>query len=401
MTGSVKSYDIVVAGGGLSGMVAAAAFGQLGLDTLCVDPMIPVTTRDDAGADLRTTALLQPSRAFLERIGLWERLAPHASELQFMRIADAGGVAGEAREVRDFDAGDIGDLPFGWNLPNWLLRRELAAVLAGSASVTHRTGVSVTGVLGRLREARLNLSDGGRVRARLVVAADGRNSALRSAAGIGVRRTLYGQKALAFAVGHDVPHQNVSTEVHRSGGPFTLVPLPDFNGRPSSAVVWMERGPEAARLMALTEADFNSEMTLRSCGLLGPLDLISRRTAWPIISQIADRFYSERMALVAEAAHVVPPIGAQGLNMSLGDIRALVDLASSDPEDFGSETQLSRYNRARRPEVLVRVLGVDALNRASMIDAQALRDLRMRGLGMLHGLPMVRRTLMKAGLGAG
>jgi 2-octaprenyl-6-methoxyphenol hydroxylase len=194
-----------------------------------------------------------------------------------------------------------------------------------------RPGIGTAQLLTRETEARVTLSDGARLRARLVIAADGRNSAVREAAGIDVRTTRYGQKALAFAVTHPIPHENVSTEIHRSGGPFTLVPLPDYTGedgiaRPSSAIVWMERGPEVRRLMALDTPEFEAEMTERSAHLFGPLTLVSRRTVWPIISQTAEALSAERVALVAEAAHVVPPIGAQGLNMSLADIRTLLDL---------------------------------------------------------------------------
>ncbi len=154
------------------------------------------------------------------------------------------------------------------------------------------------------------------------------------------KTTRYGQKALAFAVTHPIPHDNVSTEIHRSGGPFTLVPLPDLNGMPSSAVVWMEEGPEVQRLAALPQAEFEAAMNARSCCLLGPLTLASRRTVWPIISQIAERMYAERIALVAEAAHVVPPIGAQGLNMSLGDMRVLLELAEAAPDRLGDAAML-------------------------------------------------------------
>ena len=124
MTAAVEDVDILIAGGGIAGMAAAAAFGRLGLRTLCVDPEPPVTQREAPGADLRTTAFLQPAQAFLDRIRLWDRLAPHASPLRVMRIVDAGGALPEARTIRDFDAAEIGDRPFGWNLPNWLLRRE-------------------------------------------------------------------------------------------------------------------------------------------------------------------------------------------------------------------------------------------------------------------------------------
>ena len=396
----VIETDILVSGGGVAGLTAAVAFGQAGFRVICVDPAPPVTSRDAVGADLRSTAFLQPSRDFLDRVGLWDRLAGHATPLQVMRIVDAGGETTAPRASHDFNAADIGDLPFGWNLPNWLLRREMVAALADLPNVDFRPGTGTAHVLTREAEARVSLSDGSRVRARLIIAADGRNSPVRQAAGIPVRTTRYGQKALAFAVGHAIPHDNVSTEIHRTGGPFTLVPLPDHDGRPSSAVVWMERGPEAARLFDLDVPAFEAAMSERSAHLFGPLSLITRRTIWPIISQTAARMEGERVALVAEAAHVMPPIGAQGLNMSLADLRVLLDLAEGDRAGLGNTTMLRAYHRARHAEVVARVTGIDALNRASMVDAQVLRDLRMRALNAFYGVAPVRRTLMRAGLGA-
>jgi len=398
--GDLIDTDIFISGGGVAGLTAAAAFGRAGFSVICADPAPPITEATAEGADLRSTAFLQPSRDFLERVGLWPRLERHATPLQVMRIVDAGGELPEARVAHDFNASDISDLPFGWNLPNWLLRREMVTHLEGLANVTFLPGTGTAHLLTREAEARVTLSNGARLRAKLVVGADGRNSPVREAAGIGVTTTRYGQKALAFAVTHPVPHENVSTEIHRSGGPFTLVPLPDHEGRPCSAVVWMERGPEVARLAALPEAAFNAEMTERSAGLFGALGLVSRRTVWPIISQSAQRMEGERLALIAEAAHVVPPIGAQGLNMSLADLRVLLDLAEGHRDDPGARDLLTRYHRARHAEVLARVTGIDALNRASMAGAQGARDLRMRALNAFYSVAPVRRVLMRAGLGA-
>ncbi len=327
-----ETTDILISGGGVAGLTAAAAFGTAGFSVICVDPAPPVTDEGDAGADLRTTAFLQPSRRVLQEAGLWSRLAPHAAALKIMRIVDAGGAEPEPRIVKDFDAAEIGDEPFGWNFPNWLLRRETVARLSDLPNVQFRPGTATRSVLTRESEARVTLSDGAQVAARLLIAADGRSSPVREALAIGVKTMRYGQKALAFAVTHPIPHDGVSTEVHRSGGPFTLVPLPDRDGKPCSAVVWMERGPEVLRLADLPVTEFEAEMFARSAGLFGPLTLVTRRSVWPIISQIADRFCAERTALLAEAAHVVPPIGAQGLNMSLADLACLLDLAKAAPE---------------------------------------------------------------------
>lgn len=388
--------DVLVSGGGVAGLTAAAAFGASGLSVLCVDPAPPVTEEGGAGADLRTTAFLQPSVDLLARIGLWDRLAPYATPLQVMRIVDAGGAEPVARLTRAFDASEISDKPFGYNLPNWLLRREISARLAELPGVEFRPGTGTAGLTVRDDAALVDLSDGSRVRARLVVAADGRNSPVREALGIGVRTIRYGQKALAFAVTHEIPHGNISTEIHRWGGPFTLVPLPDRDGKPSSAVVWMERGTEIARLRSLPREAFEVELNARSAGVLGHLTQATGLTEWPIISQIADRYTGPRTALIAEAAHVVPPIGAQGLNMSLADLSVLLDLMAPDP---GNAEALERYARARRPEALVRLMGIDALNRASMLTPRPLRDLRAAALGGLYALAPVRRTMMRAGLG--
>ena len=231
------------------------------------------------------------------------------------------------------------------------------------------------------------------------MAADGRASPLREAAGIEVDTTRYGQKALAFAVSHPEPHGNVSTELYLDGGAFVLVPLPDHEGRPSSAVVWMETGPRAQELAKLGIPEFEAEMTKRSCALFGPLTLVSRRTIWPIISQHADRIADERLALMAEAAHVVPPIGAQGLNMSLTDLRCLLDLAVARPEGLGDAQMLETYARTRSRDIRLRVEGIDILNRASMVTAPALRDARAVGLNALYATAPVRRMLMQMGLG--
>ena len=392
-----KTTDILISGGGVAGLTAAAAFGSAGFDVLCIEPTPPVTDATAPGADLRTTAFLTPSIAVLEAAGLWQRLAPQAAALQIMRIVDAGGTLQEPRQIKDFDAGEVSDHPFGWNLPNWLLRREMLARLGELPNVTLRTGVSTTALVTREDEALVTLSDGTQIAARLVVAADGRESTMRTAAGIGVKTFRYGQKALTFAVTHLVPHQNISTEIHRSGGPFTLVPLPDVDGKPASAVVWMERGPEALRLYTLPQAEFEDEINARSCLILGPLTLASKRMVWPMIAQVAQAMSAQRVALMAEAAHVVPPIGAQGLNMSLADLACLLELAQTHP--LGSDQMLQAYHRRRHAEVTARVLGIDALNRASMAEAPLLRDLRAAGLNLLHGFAPLRRTLMRAGLG--
>ena len=389
--------DIVIAGGGVAGLTAAAAFGTAGFRVTIVDPTPPVTVGDQDGSDLRTTAFLQPAQRFLETAGLWAKLDPFAAPLQVMRIVDIGT---DAPVTRDFNASDISDQPFGWNLPNWLLRREMVARLQELPNVDFRPGVGFKSMLARTSEIIVTLSDGAQLSAKLLIGADGRNSAVRQAACIGAKTMRYGQKALTFAVTHDAPHDNISTEIHRAGGPFTLVPLPDHEGRACSAVVWMDKGAEVNRLAALTEADFEDAANDRSGSLYGPLKLVTRRGVWPIISQIADEITAPRTALVAEAAHVMPPIGAQGLNMSLRDLSCLLDLATAQPDQLGTPAMLTAYARKRHPDIKLRITGIDALNRASMAGNPLAQSLRTKGIEALYGVAPVRRTLMQLGLGA-
>jgi 2-octaprenyl-6-methoxyphenol hydroxylase len=390
---------ILVSGGGIAELTAAAAFGSAGFSVICVDPAPPITDEHKPGADMRSTALLQPARDVLTDAGVWDDLASHTAPLQVMRIIDAGGEDGAPRSVKDFNAADISDLPFGWNIPNWRLRQVLAARLAALDTVDFRPGTAATSLFTRTSSARVGLSDGARIEARLVIAADGRNSPMREAANIGVTTHRYGQKALAFTVTHPIPHENISTEIHRTGGPFTLVPLPDRDGMPASAVVWMDDGAKSLARASAEVSVFEAEMSARSCHVLGPLTLTSERTVWPIISQKADRLSGERLALIAEAAHVVPPIGAQGLNMSLADTATLLALAKQTPEDLGSAAMLERYHRARVADISVRVQGIDLLNRTSQVEAQLLRDARAMGLNALHRVAPLRKTLMQLGLG--
>lgn len=388
--GPDNTADILIAGGGIAGMTAAAAFGALGKKVICLDPARNVD-------DSRTTALMQPSKALLERAGVWGKLCNQAAALQIMRIVDAGGDAGIARSVKDFNAAEISDQPFGWNLPNRLIRDALEKRIAEFPNVTLKRGLSVQSVLHRDTEVCATLSDQTRLRAGFLIAADGRNSTVRNALGIGVKTIRYDQRALTFTVTHSLPHQNISTEIHRSGGPFTLVPLPDLNGEPASAVVWMERSAEAERLRSLPPEQFEAEINLRSCACLGDLTPRSEIASWPMISQIAERLYGERTALIAEAAHVVPPIGAQGLNMSLADIGLLLDLSTKYP--LGSRDMLLAYNRQRLPQLRLRVGGIGMLNRSSMLGTPALRNLRAGFLETLYEIRPIRHALMKTGMG--
>ncbi|HBS25112.1 MULTISPECIES: FAD-dependent oxidoreductase [Thalassospira] len=391
--------DILIAGGGIAGMSAAARFAADGHRIMIVDPA-PADIGE--GTDLRTTAFLQPGIETLKKAGVWDAIKPTGAELRVMRIVDAGGNEMTPRETADFDGAETNQGFFGWNVSNKAARVSLTAKLETLPNVDFRFSTTVTGFTGTARYGEATLSGDETVRAKLVVAADGRNSSLREFAGIKHRRWAYDQSALVFVVTHDKPHDNISTEIHRTGGPLTLVPMPDLNGKPCSSVVWMTPADRAQQLYNMDDATLSAEITRDTMSMFGPLTVASPRAVWPMISQVPSRLISARLALVAEAAHVVPPIGAQGLNMSLHDIETLADLmakAKLKGDDIGATTLLKSYERKQLPKTLARVGGIDLLNRASMFEPRTLRDLRYAGLTAINRIGPLRKLAIKVGVG--
>ena len=387
--------DIVIAGGGPAGLAAACALGAEGRRVTVLDPSPPVDG-DDPTADIRSTAVLRPGRDLIDRAGAWANLRDEAEPLWVMRILDAGVTPPAAR---DFRATDVGNDPFGWNLPNWRIRRALADRAAAMNTVDLRLGTGYASHVARDDRVRVRTTDGERIDAALLIGADGKESGVRAGAGIGARTTRYGQTAIVFVVTHDAPHEGVSTEVYRTGGAFTLVPMPDDEtGCHRSAVVWMDRAAPHAKRMKMDEAALSAAATDRAAGAMGPLTVISRRASWPIQTRLADRLTARRVALMAEAAHAMPPIGAQGLNTSLMDALSLRDLLADAP-DPGSPDVLRGYARARTGDVRLRAAAVDALNRVALSGFGPVQRLRAGMMQTLHGAAPVRRRLMRAGLG--
>ena len=396
--------DLFTLGAGLAGLSAAILLARDGFSVTLVDRAAPVLDAADPASDLRTTALLGPSIELLEEIGVWSRLEGRTAPLRAMRLIEAGGAENRARDRAAFEAGELDRPMFGANVANTDLKAALWAQAQQTEGLRLIAPARLDQLLLREDAAITRLSTGHTVRARLAIGADGRESAVRAAAGLSVYRYDYDQAAMAFVVSHDAPHGEASIEILREGGPFTLVPFtPDpQTGRSRSSVVWMESRARTARLMALGEAEFEDALNERSLDELGPLRLVSRRAAWPMTSMIASRFHARRAALIAEAAHVVPPIGAQGLNMSLADARALAKIlteARAAGRDIGAASVLERLTRARYGDVAGRVAATAALNGVAIGALQPIRDLRRTGLALVHGLAPLKRAAMRFGLG--
>jgi 2-octaprenyl-6-methoxyphenol hydroxylase len=378
-----EGFDVAVVGGGPVGYLTAILAARAGLSTVLLAP-------PGSASPLRTTALLRGSVDLLDEAGAWTTIDPAAAPLRVMRIIDDTGRLVRAPTV-SFAAEEIGLDAFGWNAPN----DAIVAGLDGAARAT--AGLSV--LAEPMLRARLSPDEasietaGGELRARLAVAADGRNSALRAAAGIAATRRPTGQVALTANLAHDAPHRGVSTEFHRRSGPFTLVPLP---GERSSLVAVCRPG-EADRLRRLAPDALAAEFEARAHSLLGRFTVEAGPAAWPLESLSVARLIGPRVALVGEAAHVMPPIGAQGLNLGFRDAVGLVE-AVHGRADPGDADALAAYERARRPDVMSRSAAVAALNESLLSPFLPMHAMRALGLWAAEAVPLLRRRLLAAGV---
>jgi 2-octaprenyl-6-methoxyphenol hydroxylase len=384
---SQTEAEVVVVGGGPAGLMAAIALATVGVATALVAPA--------RRPDNRTTALLAGSVTALETLGVWERCRDAAAPLRVMRIVDDTSRLIRAPEV-SFSAAEIDRDAFGYNVEN---RHLLAALSARAGELAAFAAIEDTAAgfeLGE-RDVAIRLAHGGRLRARLAIGADGSNSPSRVAAGIAVDRHPYPQTALAFNFSHARPHDGICTEFHTETGPFTLVPLP---GRRSSLVCVVDRAT-AGKLLALDATALSAEIERRSHSILGRVVVGPERGAFPLEQVTARAFAARRIALIGEAAHVIPPIGAQGLNLGLRDAAAIAELvvaAHRAGRDVGAAGLLQDYDRSRRADVTSRRLAVDLLNRSLLTDFLPVQGMRGLGLYLAGEIAPLRRAMMREGI---
>jgi 2-octaprenyl-6-methoxyphenol hydroxylase len=387
-----RPVEIAVVGAGITGMAMALALARDGREVTLVSagPLPrPATGRPRDG---RTAALMQPAVELLTRQGVFDPVALGAEPLYRLRIVNA---AAAGQPALTFDAAELGLEAFGWNIPNATLAAGLAAAVGRQPGLSVLEGAPLAGVV-ETRDRVVLRVGAERLAARLVIGADGRDSAVRDTAAIPVTDRDRGQTAIVCRFAHARPHRNISTELHRKGGPFTMVPLPGRN----SSLVWVDTDARSTERLAMDDAAFRAAMAEHATPWLGAIGAISIRHAYPIRARLAKALTAPRRALIGEAAHVMSPLGAQGLNLSLRDVATLADLLAKHTGDPGADALLAAYAAAREADVKTRFWGVDTLNLLVKTSLPPYRHASSLALGLLDRLPPARRVLMQ-GLMAG
>lgn len=382
-------FEVAVIGGGPVGLAAAIALAQGGARTALVARKAPYS-------DNRTTALLGDSVAFLQSIDVWERCSDKAAALRVMRLVDDTDRLIRAPETR-FSCDEIGMDAFGHNIAN----RDLLAAMEARADEIGLTRIDseANNVTCGETSAEIRCRDGVSLSARLAVGADGRNSMCRASAGIEMAFRMLRQSALTCNVAHSHPHGNISTEFHTAHGPCVFVPLP--GGR--SSVVWVMPPDDAAQLAKASTEDLSAAVEKRSHFHLGILTADDERHVFPLAFGQVDKIADRRIALVGEAAHVLPPIGAQGLNLGLRDAEAISRIALNaiaSGEDPGESGVLENYSRERRADIAKRSLVVGMAHQSLLSDFLPAQMIRAAGMYLMNAASPLRRFVMRQATGA-
>jgi len=385
--------ELVIAGGGLNGMLLAVACAGAGLSTVVIDRQDPAAMIGER-FDGRTSAIAYGSRLVFDGIGLWPAIDGEAEPIREIRVADDGSPLFLHYDHRELG----GNTPLGYIVENRVLRRALFDQAATLPSLRLFAPRMVGAMEASEGGATVALADGTRLRTRLVTAADGQNSPLRRGAGIRTVEWRYRQTGIVTTVAHARPHRGIAVEHFLPAGPFAILPM---TGNRSS-IVWTEDADLAPRLLALPDAEFAAELRARFGDFLGEIEPVGPRWSYPLALMQAERYIARRLALIGEAAHVIHPIAGQGLNIGIRDIAALAEIIIDARRlglDIGDPALLERYERWRRSDALMLAAVTDGLNRLFSNTIPPVRLARDFGLAMVNRLPPLKRLLMQHAMG--
>lgn len=386
-----KISDILIAGAGAAGLTAGIALAQAGFDVVVAGDL-------DTRHNGRTVALFEASVQLYRRLGVWDRLASISTPLQRIRLVDDTGSMFRVDPVL-LDAGEVGLSAFGSNIENAALVETLALAARDVPGLKLEGGV-----LGHHRvdsnRVIVESTAGTRFLSRLIVGADGRNSRVRLNSRVAIREWSYPQVALTALVWHTQDHRNTSTEFHTRSGPCTLVPMGGSSEHAHrSSLVWLMSAQEAERRLALSDDALARELEDQMQSIHGRMGFEGPRGTFPMAGLFCNRLVGNRAALVADAGHYFPPIGAQGLNLGLRDVAQLYDsLTDYGISDPGSPDALVHYDRGRHADVASRTLAVDLLNRSLLMHHLPVDFMRSAGLLAVSAIGPLRRALIREGI---
>jgi 2-octaprenyl-6-methoxyphenol hydroxylase len=389
----MNQSDAIVCGGGMVGLTLGLALAKGGLQVAVVDSLPPAKTVAPE-FDGRVSALAYANVRMLQVLGVWPHLAPDAQPIREILVSD-GAVGRPASPFSlHFDAQDVGADSLGHIAENRYIRAALHAAIAEEKNLTLVAPADVQSLTMDGAYVRVRLSDGSEFQAALAVAADGRDSKLRKAMGIGVIGWSYPQIGIVATVRHDKPHNGVAYEHFLPSGPFAILPM---TGNRSS-LVWTEAKDKAPAMLALDAKPFEAEVTARFGAHLGKTEVEGARWSYPLNFHLARDYVKPRFALAGDCAHGIHPIAGQGLNLGLKDVAALAEVvldAARLGQDIGALDVLKRYERWRRFDSFTLAASTDALNRLFSNDIAPLRQLRDLGLGVVDAIGPLRRIFMR------
>ena len=424
VSGQHYRSDIAVIGGGLAGMTLAIACAAHGISVTLVEAeALPDMT--DQRYDGRSSAIAYGSQQVLQAIGVWPALKDQAQPIQDIRVTDGSGFQRDARRAggispyfvhynhrdlpleQSIGIGAAAQPPFGYIVENRASRIALIKHLQTLSNVTHLAPVTATALDLKPDGATVTLSDGGTIATRLVIAADGRRSALRGYAGISSNEFDYHQTAIVCTVTHEVDHQGVAHEHFLPAGPFAMLPMTDTVDEDGqrlhrSSIVWTEDPRLVKMLLALDDDTFGAEIERRFGLSLGRVRPLGPRFAFPLKLLVAERYLADRLVLVGDAAHGIHPIAGQGFNLGIRDVAALAEVlvdAKRLGQDLGSPLVLEGYARWRRFDNLMLAGVTDGLTRLFSNDIAPVRLIRDLGFALFNKLPPVKRLAMRHAMG--
>ena len=380
--------DIVIIGSGMIGATLAIALGSAGLRVVLIDRLNP-KTMIDVPFDGRASAVAYASYRALSSIGAWTFMAEEAQPILDIRVSE-----GNSTLFLHYDHRELGDAPLGYMLENRHLRRGLFDAISEIADISLFAPSELDELQRMDSGVFARLSDGQTIKGRLAVAADGRASPIREAAGICSRGWSYAQSGIVCTVAHERPHRGVAHERFLPAGPFAILPL---TGNRAS-LVWTEPSSVADHLMALDEPAFCEELRERIGKFLGDTEITGPRWSYPLSMHNADSYTAEKLALIGDAAHAMHPIAGQGLNLGFRDVAALAEVvidAARIGQDIGAREVLARYEKWRRFDSLTLLAVTDGLNRLFSNDVGAVRAVRDLGLAAVNRVPQLKRFLMR------